>query len=100
MHPNDEQYGTILYMPTNLHVREVPDEVHAALVARAERAGMSLRQYTIEVLEEHCALPTLEDWLDGLAALAPAEGGMSAAEAVRLSREEDDSEVLRERRGA
>lgn len=100
MHPNDEQYGTILHMPTNLHVREVPDEVHATLVARAERAGMSLRQYTIEVLEEHCALPTLEDWLDGLAELPPAEGGMSAAEAVRSSREEDDAEVLRERRGA
>lgn len=100
MNPNHERYGIILSMPTNLHVRDVPDEVHAALVARAERAGMSLRQYTIEVLEEHCALPTLGDWLGGLAALPPAEGGMSAAEAVRRSREEDDAEVLRERRGA
>lgn len=100
MHPNNQRYGIILSMPTNLHVRDVPDEAHAALVARAERAGMSLRRYTIEVLEKHCALPTLEDWLDGLAALPPAEGGMSAAEAVRRSREEDDAEVLREPRGA
>jgi plasmid stability protein len=86
-------------MPTNLHIREVPDPVHAALVARARRRGMSLRQYTIQVLEDHCALPALGDWLDGLAALPPVEGA-PAAEAVERSREEDDREVLRGRRGA
>lgn len=86
-------------MPTNLHIREVPDAVHATLVARAERRGMSLRQYTIQVLEDHCALPALDDWLDGLAELPPVEGA-PAAEAVRRTREEDDREVLRGRRGA
>jgi hypothetical protein len=60
---------------------------------------MSLRQYVIEVLADHVALPTLDDWLDGLAALPPVELGAPAAEAVRASREADDAEVLRERRG-
>lgn len=88
-------------MPINLHIRDVPDAVHSSLTARAERRGMSLRQYAIHVLEEHCALPTVDDWLDELAALPPAGvGGGRAAEAVRHSREEDDSEVLRGRRGA
>lgn len=99
MQPNRDHCGTILSMPTNLHIREVPDTVHSALVARAERRGMSLRQYTIQVLEDHCALPALDDWLDGLAALPPVDGA-PAADAVRRSREDDDREVLRGRRGA
>ena len=37
-------------MPKTLNVRDVPDELHRALVARAARRGISLRQYTIEVL--------------------------------------------------
>lgn len=56
---------------------------------------MSLRQYTIEVLAEHCALPTLDEWLDELHELAPVETSMSAAEAVEDSRREDDLAVLR-----
>ena len=100
MQSTREHYGIIRRMPINVHVRDVPDPVHAALTARADRAGMSLRQYVIEVLEEHVALPTLDDWLDAVAALPPVELGGPAAEAVRASREEDDAEVLRERRGA
>jgi plasmid stability protein len=99
MHPTRQQYGIILRMPINVHVRDVPEAVHATLTARAERAGMSLRQYVIEVLRDHAALPALDDWLDGLAALPPVELGAPAAEAVHAAREEDDAEVLRERRG-
>lgn len=99
MQPNGDRCGTILAMPTNLHIREVPDTVHSTLVARAERRGMSLRQYTIQVLEDHCALPALDDWLDALAALPPVEG-TPVADAVRHSREDDDRGVLRGRRGA
>jgi len=97
--PNREQYGIIRFMPINVHVRDVPERVHASLTERAERAGMSLRQYVIEVLADHVALPTLDDWLDGLAALPPVELGAPAAEAVHAAREADDVEVLRERRG-
>lgn len=99
MQHREVRYGNILPMPMNLHIREVPDGVHAALVARAQRRGMSLRQYTIQVLEDHCALPALDDWLDGLAALPPVDG-VATAEAVERAREEDDREVLRGRRGS
>ncbi len=91
-------------MPINLHIREVPDHVHSALVERAERRGMSLRRYAIRVLEDHCALPSVDDWLDELAA-RPAVVGLAAgagAEAVRGSRDEDDDAlagVVRDRRG-
>lgn len=102
MQPISERCGTIHRMPINLHIREVPDEVHSTLVARAERRGMSLRQYAIRLLEEHCALPAIDDWLDELAAQPAAECAApgTAAEALRRSRDEDDAEVLHGRGSA
>lgn len=76
-----------------LHVRDVPDEVHSTLVERAAARGMSLRQYTIAVLREHCALPTLDDWLSRLEALPPLQVRLSGADAVRRAREADDQEL-------
>jgi len=55
---------------------------------------MSLRQYVLEVLSDHAALPTLDEWLDDLARLPPTTLEISGAEAVRASREEDDEEIL------
>lgn len=49
-------------MSINMHLREVPDEVHEELQRRAAAAGMTLRQYTLQVLAEHCAVPTLDAW--------------------------------------
>lgn len=82
-------------MTVNLHVRNVPESLHETLVQRAERKGMSLRQYTIEVLAEHCALPSLDEWLDELGRLKPIKASMSGAKAVEESRGEDDLAVLR-----
>lgn len=87
-------------MTVNLHVRDVPDDIHETLVHRAERKGMSLRQYTIEVLTEHCSLPDLDEWLDEIARLAPVDISTSAADAVAESRREDDLAVLRARSGS
>lgn len=87
-------------MTVNLHVRDVPDDIHETLVHRAERKGMSLRQYTIEVLTEHCSLPDLDEWLDEIARLEPVDISTSAADAVAESRREDDLAVLRARSGS
>jgi hypothetical protein len=50
----------------NLQIRDLPDDVHATLVARAAAQGMSLPAYVVEVLAVHAALPTTEEWLAGL----------------------------------
>lgn len=49
-------------MSVNMHLREVPDDVHEELQRRAVAGGMTLRQYTLQVLSEHCATPTLDEW--------------------------------------
>jgi len=86
-------------MATTLNVRDVPEELHRVLVARAARRGTSLRQYTIEVLATHCSLPTMEEWLSEVEALTPAGGDVSGAEAVKRGRQDDDAGVDHGRRG-
>ncbi len=82
-----------------MNVRDMPDELHRVLVARAARRGMSLRQYTIEVLAAHCSLPTMEEWLDEVETLTPAEGDVSGSQAVERARHDDDAEVVHADRG-
>ena len=48
----------------NVQVRDVPEEVHEALVRRAERAGQSLQQYLSAQLALIVSTPTLDDVLD------------------------------------
>jgi hypothetical protein len=59
-------------MATSLYVREVPDEVHATLLRRAGARGLSLRQYVVSVLADHCALPSMDEWLEGAGGLPTA----------------------------
>lgn len=54
-------------MSINMHLREVPESVHDELQRRATAGGMTLRQYTIKVLDEHCAVPTLDEWMSRMA---------------------------------
>lgn len=82
----------------SLQVRDVPDALHDTLIARAHARGMSLRQYVIEVLNDHCVLPTMDEWLDGLRRLTPAAATVSGADAVRGAREADDTDIARARR--
>jgi plasmid stability protein len=47
----------------NIQVRDVPDDVHAALVRRAEQAGQSLQQYLSGQLALIAATPTVDELL-------------------------------------
>ncbi len=79
----------------NLHVRDVPGDVHAVLAERAARRGTSLRQYVVEVLAEHTGLPTVDEWLDGLRELPTHPAEIDTVGALEQARGEDDEEVMR-----
>ena len=81
-------------MAVHLQIRDLPDEVHQTLRERAATRGLSLRQYALEVLQQHCRQPTLDEWLDGLSGLPTVSLTTSAAEAVRQAREADDSALV------
>lgn len=82
-------------MAVNLHIRELPAAVHRKLTQRATHRGMSLRQYTIQVLAEHCELPTMEEWLAEVEELTPVAPKISGAQAVARARDADDRKLAR-----
>lgn len=49
---------------TNVLVRDIPEDVHAALQRRAERRGQSLQQYLATELQRIAERPTLDEVLD------------------------------------
>ena len=48
----------------NVQVRDVPQEVHEALVRQAQLAGQSLQQYLSEKLALIATTPTVDEVLD------------------------------------
>lgn len=77
-------------------IRDLPDEVHAELARRAAASGMSMRAYLREVLSDHVAVPSMDEWLQRLRQLGPAYGdGPTGAELVAASRAEDEELVGR-----
>ncbi len=48
----------------NVQVRDVPEEVHEALVRQAELAGQSLQQYLAAKLALIASTPTIDEVLD------------------------------------
>lgn len=75
------------HMPKMIRIRNVPDEVHREVKARAARAGMSLSDYLLREAERIVSLPPVEDVLARIAAFPETELSESPAEAVRAIRE-------------
>jgi plasmid stability protein len=70
-------------------IRNLPDDVHAALVRRAEARDMSLRAYVVEVLSEHVGRITMHEWVERVRSRPAVESELSGADWVRLGREDD-----------
>lgn len=64
----------------NVQVRDVPDEIHEALVRKAELAGQSLQQYLSGKLAMIATTPTLDEILDRIETRD--KGELSAQDAV------------------
>jgi plasmid stability protein len=63
----------------NLLVRDLPDEVHAALQQRAQRNGQSLQQYVVRELTRIAQRPTLDEVLDRIERHRGGEVGLARA---------------------
>lgn len=69
----------------NVQVRDVPDEVHEALVRRAERAGQSLQQFLAGQLAAIAQTPTVDEVLDRIEHRS--KGHLSAQDALAALRD-------------
>jgi antitoxin FitA len=70
----------------NVQVRDVPNEVHEALIRRAEQAGQSLQQFLAAQLALIAVTPTVDDMLDRLEHRP--KGRLSAKDAIAALNDE------------
>ena len=75
-----EWYNTAC-MGTLIQIRDVPDDVHRTLKARAAMSGMSLSEYLRGVLGRAVSRPTPEE----LAARIEARGAVELAEPTEVT---------------
>jgi antitoxin FitA len=70
-----------------LQIRNVPDDVHRQLKARAALAGMSLSDLALDALRRSLERPTRAELIARVAAREGTEVARSAADAVRDERD-------------
>ena len=68
---------------SNLQIRNVPEDLHRKLKARAALSGMSLSDYLLREVEQLAERPTLQEWLDRVARLPRVELSESGADIIR-----------------
>lgn len=73
-------------MSVMVQIRNVPDELHRRLKARAALAGMSISEYLLREMERSLERPTREELLERLRNRERVEPTESVVEAVRAER--------------
>jgi plasmid stability protein len=75
-------------MGTLIQIRDVRDDVHRTLKARAAREGVSLSEYLRAELERVAASPTPDELLERLQSRRPVRPTETSAAALRAVRDE------------
>jgi hypothetical protein len=75
------------YMSKMIQVRDVPEQVHRILKARAAREGMSLSDFIKLELERSAEQPTMREWLERTRQAKPIPTKRSAAQIIRELRD-------------
>lgn len=74
-------------MAVMVQIRNVPDDLHRKLKARAALSGMSISEYLLKEIERSLSRPTPEELLARLRSHGRVNLTESAAEAVAAERE-------------
>ena len=70
-----------------IQIRNVPEDLHRTLKARAARAGMTLSDYLLYEVSEVAARPTLEELAARLATRRPLRSRESSVAIIRRHRD-------------
>lgn len=77
-------------MTRTLQIRDVPEDLHATVRARATQAGLSVSTYLLNLVTELVTQPTMAEVVERAKTLARAGGGTTRSDvqaAIRQSRE-------------
>jgi antitoxin FitA len=78
----------LMSMGKMVQIKDVPDDVHRILKARAALAGLSLTEYARRSLEEAARRPSRAELVAELSAIEPVDTGETAADALARIRDE------------
>lgn len=79
-----------------IQIKNVPDDLHEALRARASKQGTTLSEYALELLRRDLQRPTLDEWFETLKRREPVDlGNVDVAQVIQEGREERDEQLLR-----
>ena len=79
----------MLFMSVAITVRDVPDEVHSELAARAARAGQSLQEYLRGMLVDAAGRPPVADVIARARARVDTTGVRIDAASILAARDAD-----------
>ena len=85
---------TLASMSKMIQIRNVPDELHRKLKARAARAGMTLSDYLLSEIELVAEKPTLSEMMERLRGREPVELDEPPVVTIRRMRDADDPRDL------
>ncbi|MDQ1470119.1 MAG: hypothetical protein QOJ99_1599 [Bryobacterales bacterium] len=74
-------------MSVMIQIRNVPDDIHRTLKARAAAAGMSMSDYILQDLKRLAERPTLPEWFEGLKKLKPIKTTETTEQIIRAMRD-------------
>lgn len=74
-------------MSTMVQIRNVPDELHRELKARAAHAGMTLSDYLLQEMRNLAVRPTMREWAEEVRKEKPVELTKSPTEILREERD-------------
>ena len=71
----------------HVQIRNVPDDLHRKLKARAAAAGMSLSEYLLHELDRSAAVPTMAEFVELVRSRPLIRSRRSAADLIREDRD-------------
>jgi plasmid stability protein len=84
----------VLSMTKMIQIRNVPDDLHRTLKARAAKLGMTLSAYLLSEIEQIAEKPTLSELMERLAQDEPVELDEPPSVTVRRMRDAEDPRDL------
>ena len=77
-----------------IQIRNVPDDLHRTLKARAAKSSMTLSDYLLSEIEQVAKKPTMKEWLEKVSRDEPVEVDEPPEVIIRRMRDADDPRDL------
>jgi hypothetical protein len=83
------------YMAKTIEIPNVPDELHDAVAARAQREGLSIADYLLQEMRRIATTTSPDEIWEILERIPPLDlGNLTAADLIREGREERTDQIL------